>query len=330
MPIEGTWTFEPGCEIYVPDDDDDENGLEEGRDTQELLIFTDDQVEGRVVQYESGNGSCTGVEDIVESVSGKAIYKEIQVTDTCWSGEIPGAPMRQDMTGPMAENPLATWLVFWLGGGRAESQLMYIDDTADPWYLWRFTNDGDDDDENGDNGNGDHGNGDYGNGDYANGDYMNGDHGNGGNGNGENGGNGNGENGDDIELCEFTLDSDEPLIKVSPPVVTVALDIRPFSDTNSVNVSRRGVLPVAVLGSMDFDTTQIDVSTVSFGPAGAVPLNHGFIRDLNADGYMDMLLLFGVKESGIACGDIEATLTGETYGGNLIIGADVVNTVGCN
>ena len=53
------------------------------------------------------------------------------------------------------------------------------------------------------------------------------------------------------------------------------------------------------------------------------------VEDVNGDGFMDMMFRFKTQETGIVCGDTEATLNGETFGGTPITGTDTVNTVGC-
>ena len=40
--------------------------------------------------------------------------------------------------------------------------------------------------------------------------------------------------------------------------------------------------------------------------------------------------VLGISETGIVCGDTEATLVGETFDGAQVAGTDTVNTVGCN
>lgn len=121
-----------------------------------------------------------------------------------------------------------------------------------------------------------------------------------------------------------------PLYALSSEIsVPAAIDIKPGSDPNSINPKSKGVVPVAVLGSIDFDATQIDFSTVSFGPDGASTAHDGHVEDVNDDGYMDMVFHFKTQETGIACGDPDATLTGKTTGGTQFTGTDTVKTVGC-
>ena len=112
--------------------------------------------------------------------------------------------------------------------------------------------------------------------------------------------------------------------------VPIAIDIKPGSDpVNPVNPESKGVIPVAVLGSMDFDATQVDFSTVEFGPGKASPVHDGHVENVNGDGFDDMVFHFNTQDTGITCGDTEATLLGETFGGDAFTGTDSVNTAGC-
>ncbi len=109
----------------------------------------------------------------------------------------------------------------------------------------------------------------------------------------------------------------------------VEIDIKPFSKSNSINPRSRGILLVAVLGSGEFDATQVDSSTVRFGPRKASVVFDGHVVDVNRDGYRDMLLFFGRKATGIRCGDTTASLSGETFAGQSFTGSDSIRTVGC-
>lgn len=72
----------------------------------------------------------------------------------------------------------------------------------------------------------------------------------------------------------------------------------------------------------------IDIPTVEFGPDGAKARLYK-VRDINKDRLGDLLLGFKIRRTGIACGDTEATLTGETYDGLSFTGSDSIKTVGC-
>jgi probable HAF family extracellular repeat protein len=71
----------------------------------------------------------------------------------------------------------------------------------------------------------------------------------------------------------------EGWIATLPGPATLSLDIKPGSCPNPLNRRSRGVLPVAVVGTEDFDATQIDVSSVVLsradGVGGAVAPNEG-------------------------------------------------------
>ena len=113
-------------------------------------------------------------------------------------------------------------------------------------------------------------------------------------------------------------------------IITVTIDINLGSDSNSVNPGSKEIISVAVLGSIDYDATQIDFSTVGFGEEGAQPAHDGHVEDVNADGFMDMVFHFKTRETGIVCGDTEAILAGKTFGGTPFTGTDTLKTVGCN
>lgn len=120
--------------------------------------------------------------------------------------------------------------------------------------------------------------------------------------------------------------------------VTLAaeIDIKPGSDPNSINcrTGRNGVVPVALLTTDQFDATAVDHTTVRFGPGGAMETHankHGMTRheeDVDGDGDTDLVFHFRFAETGIQCGDTEATLEGETFGGMPFSGTDAVRTVG--
>jgi hypothetical protein len=124
--------------------------------------------------------------------------------------------------------------------------------------------------------------------------------------------------------------ADWDYVRLTPATRTVAIDIKPGSNPNSVNPRNNGVIPVAVLSDAAFDAASIDVTTVRFGRTGAEAApEHSTLEDVDRDGDLDLVLHFRTQQTGLVCGATSASLTGTTAGGQPIQGSDVVNTVGC-
>lgn len=116
----------------------------------------------------------------------------------------------------------------------------------------------------------------------------------------------------------------------TPSVTTVAIDIRPGSTSNPVNPKSDGVISVAILTTDTFDASTVGPASVRFGPGAASVRDVARLSDVNGDGRPDLVLQFRVQDSGIECGATLASLTGETFSGEPIQGADSIVTVGCH
>jgi len=107
----------------------------------------------------------------------------------------------------------------------------------------------------------------------------------------------------------------------------VEIDVKPGSG-DVVNPFSRGVVPVLLLGDEGFDVERVIVDSLAFGPGGApVANNHDpEVSDVNDDGHPDLICLHSVPETGIALGDVEACLTGETADGLVFEGCGPIRT----
>lgn len=152
-----------------------------------------------------------------------------------------------------------------------------------------------------------------------------------------------------------TIDSSEPEPTVAYEnteicPVSVYVDIKPGGCPTPINVGSNGVLPVAVLGTGDFDVSTIDPQSITL--AGVSPLRWSTedvatpydinvdecdihdCHDLTGDGYLDLTLKFDSQEIEEAVGEVYdrdcliLELTGElkaANGGYPIKGGDVVS-----
>jgi len=124
-------------------------------------------------------------------------------------------------------------------------------------------------------------------------------------------------------------DTGEPVmaeISINAFNYDAGVDVKPGSDENPVNLKSKGVIPVAILTTEGFDTADVDVTTLKFGPGEATPA-HWALEDVDDDGDVDLILHFRTQSTGIAAEDTTVTLTGETTGGLAFTGTNPIKIV---
>jgi hypothetical protein len=123
--------------------------------------------------------------------------------------------------------------------------------------------------------------------------------------------------------------------------IEVEIDIKPGSYPNSLNTDGHGVIPVAILGSADFDVTEIDLSSLSFAGLAVRVKGQGqpqcSVEDVSGDfsggpegapdGYPDLVCHFVDNPGNWAPGDGEATITGTLTDGTPFAGSDEITVV---
>jgi len=107
----------------------------------------------------------------------------------------------------------------------------------------------------------------------------------------------------------------------------VQIDIKPGSDPNCINSNAHGVIPVAILGSADFDASGVDPFTVSLDGAPVKAKGKsgksGSLEDVNGDGFQDLVVQ--IMDDGVySAGDTHANLHALTYEGDHIVGTDSI------
>ena len=131
------------------------------------------------------------------------------------------------------------------------------------------------------------------------------------------------------------------------PTLAVPMDIKPGSCPNPLNVKSKGVLPVAVLGTADFDVTTIDVSSILLSRdgngGGVAPIRWSYedvatpfegelcgCHELGPDGFMDLTLKFQTQDVVGAIGavnddeEVVLVLTGQLLDETPFDGADCI------
>ncbi len=145
---------------------------------------------------------------------------------------------------------------------------------------------------------------------------------------------------DDVRIYNKALSADE--IAGIYSALEVSVDIKPGSCPNPLNVKSFGVLPVAILGTEDFDVSLIDPASIQLNGVGAIrssledvatPMSG--VVDCNCietgpDGFVDLTLKFKTQEIVEVLGEVEhddiitLELTGVLFDEIPIAGSDCI------
>lgn len=131
-------------------------------------------------------------------------------------------------------------------------------------------------------------------------------------------------------------------------VIEVDIDIKPGSYPSSINLKKKGVIPVAIHTTPDFDATTVDPTTVLLNDLVYAinweiydcdeipnpeydPILNPDVPEMIGDGDLDLVVYFSTPEvvnaDALQEGDTEATLTGETFDGIPIKGTGDVRII---
>jgi hypothetical protein len=139
----------------------------------------------------------------------------------------------------------------------------------------------------------------------------------------------------------------------------IDIDIEPGNPHNTIHPKSDGWITGAILGSAVLDVSGVDAATLEFGPDAAPPVRgfhladlfprHRYIgsydsppdqkrpprevktrghpKDVNHDGFMDLIFWFRMRDTGITHGDDEACLDGALQHGQPFAGCDAIRTL---
>jgi len=113
--------------------------------------------------------------------------------------------------------------------------------------------------------------------------------------------------------------------------IPVAIDIKPDSYLNSINLNSKGTIPVAILGSHTLNVHQINLISITLANAPIKLKGNGqpmaSYEDVNEDGFTDLVIHVITKELNLTSNDSQANLEGKLFDGTIVKGLDSVRSV---
>jgi hypothetical protein len=110
-----------------------------------------------------------------------------------------------------------------------------------------------------------------------------------------------------------------------------AIDVKPNSSVNTIKISDKGVIEVALLGSEQFNPADVGIGSLRLGSLTVRTSSKGktscSMSDVNGDGRTDMLCGFQNQASNWQLGQAIVTLTGELSNGETVLASDSVRLV---
>lgn len=118
---------------------------------------------------------------------------------------------------------------------------------------------------------------------------------------------------------------------VTMSVKQVVFEVKPGSKQLApLNPSAKGRVPVAIFGAVDFDVSTIQQDSLTFGATGkenSLGKCQPNYKDINKDGYVDLLCHFDNQAAGFTSGDVEAKLKGKTKADQAFEGQSLLKVI---
>ena len=132
------------------------------------------------------------------------------------------------------------------------------------------------------------------------------------------------------DLVTSGLDTPWGIALQIPTAIKVTIDLKPGNRKNTINLNSAGVTHLAILSSQTFDALTIDEETIWLSGANVRLAGRNYMcqeRDVNRDGFMDLVCGIETSKFMIEQGEYTVELTAVTEDGIQIRGTDLIKIV---